>query len=144
MGRPSLRPTGSTGDGFARLTLQGSIDARQTIALRVTTAAGTRVALLHLRPGQNSPINLDRSPVPSHPGQISSQQVYSSPSSRFGLPVLAVSGDRATVLSYEGDRVDATSTDRYEMRVQVDLGTGAARPGPRRRVSAMRAPTCHR
>ncbi len=119
-----------TGDGFARLTLQGQIGDEQILAVRVNTAAGSNRALIRLRPGVRSKINIDPIGSGNYPHVLSEQTIYSSNSWLFGLPAIAMSFDDASILSYEGDRANPTDyQSRYEMRLQVDGSTGAVTGG---------------
>jgi hypothetical protein len=122
------------GDGFARITLNGSIDRDQVIAVEAATGEGTTTALVRVRVGPPSPINVPPQNTTDYPGVLSLSTIYSSDSYQFGLPTCAVSGDRTTAVVYEGDRSDPFAYDRYELRLQHDaltgLVTGGAAPEP--------------
>ncbi|HEX5139025.1 MAG TPA: hypothetical protein VFY93_18795, partial [Planctomycetota bacterium] len=89
------------GDGFARITVSGAIDAEQVIAIEADTPEGDVTALIRVRIGPPSPINVDAGFRTDYPGVISVDTIYSSDSYQFGLPVCAISGDRTTVVTYE-------------------------------------------
>ena len=119
----------STGDGFARLTLLGAVSQDQVIAVRAQTPRGNETVLIQLRLGPVSSVNVSaQRPTPA--GFVkSSATLYSSDSWQFGLPTVATSGDRSTVVVYEGDEGDRFSAQRYEMRLQYDDTTGAVTGG---------------
>ncbi|MBL8735829.1 MAG: hypothetical protein JNL12_05320, partial [Planctomycetes bacterium] len=106
------------GDGLARLTLSGRIKQDQLLAVR---GDDDRLTLVEIVVGPESPINrpVSQDPTP----QPSRQTLYSSDSLRFGLPSLAVSGDRTSIVCYEGDRADPFAFQRYELRLQHEHAT---------------------
>ncbi|MCK6479926.1 MAG: hypothetical protein L6R43_07185 [Planctomycetes bacterium] len=116
------------GDGFGRLGLRGSIDRPQVLVLRSEAGKRRSTALVRLSIGPESDINLAARGGADVPGVTDARTLYSSDSWMFGLPTAAVSGDRVTVLAYEGDRADPTRYQRYEMRLQVD-GAGTVTGG---------------
>jgi hypothetical protein len=117
------------GDGFAAITVRGAITSDQVLAFRTTTAEGTTTALVCLDIGPPSSIN-DAAPLPpDYPGVLDDLVLYSSDSWAFGLPAIAVSGDRTSIVTYEGDRADPYGVGRYEMRLQHDALTGAVTGG---------------
>jgi hypothetical protein len=117
------------GDGFARITLSGSIEDEQVIAIECETPDGDVTALVRLRIGPESPINVDPNGNSDYPGVLDVDTIYSSDSYQFGMPVCAISGDRTTVVTYEGDGADPFRYDRYEMRLQHDRATGLVTGG---------------
>ncbi len=117
------------GDGFARITVSGAIDADQVIAIEAETPEGDVTALIRVRIGPESPINVAPGFRTDYPGVVSIGTIYSSDSYQFGLPVCAISGDRTTVVAYEGDASDPYRYDRYEMRLQHDRVTGLVTGG---------------
>ncbi len=119
----------SNGDGFARVTMRGAIDSEQILAIETSSEGETTTALVRVRIGLPSEINLPPVIGGDYPGVLATLDVYSSDSWAFGQPVVAVSGDRATIAAYEGDQTDPWSGIRYEMRMQVDLLTGAVTGG---------------
>jgi len=122
------------GDGFARITVSGSIDSEQVLAIEAETPDGDVTALVRLRIGPESPINVDPKGNTDYPGVLDLDTIYSSDSYQFGMPVCAISGDRTTIVTYEGDGSDPYRYDRYEMRLQHDrttgIVTGGASPEP--------------
>ena len=96
----------SNGDGFARFTLRGQIDADQVIAIEADTGEGKSTALVCVRIGPVSEINLQPHFTGDYPGILDETTIYSSDSYLFGLPTVAVSGDRTSLVVYEGDRAN--------------------------------------
>jgi hypothetical protein len=80
-----------------------------------------RLTLVEIVVGPESPINRPVSEDPTP--QPSRHTLYSSDSLRFGLPSLAVSGDRTSIVCYEGDRADPYGFQRYELRLQHEQAT---------------------
>lgn len=119
----------ATGDGFARVTVSGSVAREQVIAVEARTDVGRTTALVAIRIGPVSDINLEETPHGNYPGVLDEQTIYSSDSWRFGLPTIAVSGDRTSIVVYEGDQADEFAQQRYEMRLQHDGATGAVTGG---------------
>ncbi|MHC4547851.1 MAG: hypothetical protein ACYTEZ_03660 [Planctomycetota bacterium] len=117
------------GDGFARVTASGLIATEQVIAVEAATPQGRTVALVAIRIGPPSSINLPKASGSDYPGVLREQTLYSSDSWRFGLPTVAVSGDRTSIVVYEGDQADPFAHQRYEMRLQQDHATGAVTGG---------------
>jgi len=119
----------SNGDGFARFTVRGEIDRDQVLACEVDDGARKATALVRIRIGPASKINLAAGFSGDHPGVISEETLYSSDSWHFGLPTIAVSGDRTSIVVYEGDRSDRFKPVRFELRMQHDAATGAVTGG---------------
>lgn len=115
----------ASGDGFVRLSLQGRIKDDQVLAV---VADGETVSLIEITIGQRSEINRPGSGEETQDGVVSRQAIYSSNAPQFGLPTVAVSGDRTSIVCYEGDH-GAQSTQRLEMRLQHAAGTGAVTGG---------------
>jgi hypothetical protein len=129
-GRSSRGPWLDThGDGFGRITVRGSITRDQVLAVETDTGSGPCTALVRLRIGAPSAINLAAAPAGDYPGILDETTLYSSNSWMFGLPTAAVSGDRTSVVFYEGDLGDPDAWGRYEMRIQHDTATGAVTGG---------------
>lgn len=108
------------GDGFARLTLSGSIAQDQELLVQAETPRGIETALVRVRVGARSPINVETQSGAPAPFVLEQRTLYSSDSWMFGLPTCATSGDRTSVVVYEGDEGNMWSPNRYEMRLQVD------------------------
>lgn len=120
------------GTGLARLTVRGSVDHGQTLAFTsevpvpgdTTGKTQQETVLVDITIGALSPINTAASNATNDPDVVSDTAIYSSDSWNFGIPAVAVSGDRTSVVVYEGDRADPTSNARYELRLQHDAATG--------------------
>ncbi len=119
----------SHGDGFARLTLTGAVEGEQIVAVSTESGRGEVTALVRLRIGEPSPINLSEQTAGDYPGVLDALTLYSSDSYRFGLPTVAVSGDRTSIVCYEGDRADRENFARFELRLQHDGATDAVTGG---------------
>ena len=117
------------GDGFARFTCGGTIDRDQVIAVEVDDGREKTTALVRVRIGPPSPINLGSLTGGDDPEILESTPLYSSDSWSFGLPTCAVAGDATSVVVYEGDRGDPFAFGRYELRLQYAHGTGAVTGG---------------
>ena len=129
-GRQSRGPwLDAVGDGFARLTLRGQIEEEQILALEANDGGGAGLALIRLRIGPASAINVAALSEGDHPDIASDEVIYSSDAWAFGLPTAAVSGDRTSIVVYEGDRADPQNYARYEMRLQHDAVTGLVTGG---------------
>ena len=108
------------GDGFARLTLRGSITADQVLLFQVQLPTGVANLGVRISLGAASVINVGASQVNFRPGTTTST-IYSSDSFGFGLPALAVSGDRYTIAAYDSD----SNNVRRRQWLQVATATGA-------------------
>ena len=117
------------GDGFARVSLRGSIDRDQVLAVAASVGGEQTTFLLRVRLGPPSAINVAATSGGDYPGVLLDQTIYSSDSWMFGLPTIAVSGDRTSVVCYEGDRADPFRYERYELRLQHDALTSAVTGG---------------
>lgn len=118
--------TRASGSGFVRLTIQGRITANQVLAVHTE---GTGVAVVEIAIGAASPINRVPGTEPELPSVIARDTILSSDSWQFGTPTVAVSGDRTSVVCYQGDLASPTSPQRYEQRLQHDVTTGAVTGG---------------
>jgi hypothetical protein len=129
--------TSSEGSGFSRLSVRGQIERTQVFAFetvaptpgQTTGEPARQTALVEVAIGPASPINSHAATGNNHPDIVDDDVVYSSDSWRFGMPAIAVSGDRSSVVVYEGDRGTPTGENRYEMRLQHDRTTGAVTGG---------------
>jgi hypothetical protein len=117
------------GDGFAHVRMRGSIERDQILAVAADVDGEQTTILLRVRLGLPSVINVAAQGGADYPGVLLEQTIYSSNSWRFGLPTIAVSGDRTSVVCYEGDRAEAFRPERYELRLQHDALTGAVTGG---------------
>ncbi len=119
----------ASGDGFARMSLTGSIADDQVLAVRAKAGGGVRTCLVHLRIGPPSEINEVETTAGDYSGVQSTTTLYSSDSWWFALPTVATSGDRISIVTYDGDRTESWHDQRYEVRLQYDPATGAVTGG---------------
>ncbi|MHC4449495.1 MAG: hypothetical protein ACYS0E_05025 [Planctomycetota bacterium] len=124
------------GDGFVRVSIGGSITEDQELRLEVEEGGQIIEAIVRVRVGPRSEINLDSPARGSYDGILEESTIYSSNSWRFGLPTAARSGDRTSIVVYEGDQADPFRFERYELRLQHDAGTGAVTGGGAEEPSA--------
>ena len=117
------------GDGFVRVSFTGSIEADQRFEIEVEEGGAVVRAELRLVLGPVSEINLESPTRGEYDGILAEQTIYSSNSWRFGLPTAARSGDRTSIVVYEGDQADPFRFERYELRLQHDGATGAVTGG---------------
>jgi hypothetical protein len=117
--------TRAAGSGFARLTIQGRVTQGQLLAVR---SEGRGIATVEIAIGERSEINRAEGVEPE-PDVISRTTIYSSASWQFGRPTVAVSGDRTSVVVYEGDRARPDGEARFEQRLQHDAVSGAVTGG---------------
>ncbi|MCU0726123.1 MAG: hypothetical protein MUE73_10085 [Planctomycetes bacterium] len=119
----------SHGDGFARIGISGRIEEEQVLVLAAESGEGTATAVIRLGIGEPSPINLSEQSAGDYPGLLETRALYSSDSPMFGLPTVAVSGNRTSIVCYEGDRGDRGNYARYELRLQHDRALDAVTGG---------------
>lgn len=118
------------GDGFARMTVSGRIQAEQVLIANVPRdgqtplRCGVRVAI-----GSSSVINLPNVIAPPDNPTITSTDIYSSDSWYFGLPAIAVSGDRVSFVAYDGDAATDPYGNRLRRWLQYDSSTGQVSGG---------------
>ncbi len=112
------------GDGFARLDLRGEIEQEQVFAIRAPNqnggffTIGVRMQLAAFP----SAINLE--PIAVEDEILTETCIYSSDSWHFGLPAIAVSGDRYSVVTYDGNPDNPNSYDRKRRWLQYEPATG--------------------
>lgn len=129
-GRASRGPwLDAWGDGFARITVRGEIDEDLELLAQADDGRGAGEVVVRIRVGEPSQINLAAASEGDHPGVLDETTLYSSDSWMFGLPTIAVSGDRTSIVCYEGDRQDPTLWTRYEMRLQHEANTDVVTGG---------------
>ncbi len=116
----------ASGEGFCRLTLQGRITEEQSFAIWTD---GGGVTVVEVEVGFASEINRLPAVEPEPPSVLSRETIHSSASWQFGLPTVARSGDRTSIVCYEGDRQQPNTPSRYEQRLQHDAQTGAVTGG---------------
>ncbi|MHC4940277.1 MAG: hypothetical protein ACYTHK_15135 [Planctomycetota bacterium] len=112
------------GDGFVRMTIGGSIADDQELRVEVEEDGDVVEAIVRIRIGPSSQINLESPARGTYDGILDEQTIYSSNSWRFGLPTAARSGDRTSIVVYEGDQADPFRFERYEVRLQHDASNG--------------------
>ncbi|MEN8151207.1 MAG: hypothetical protein ABFS86_15430, partial [Planctomycetota bacterium] len=117
------------GDGFARITLRGRVENDQVIAVETEDEERTSTAIVRIRIGPESEINRAPAEGDEYPGVLDDKTLYSSDSWMFGLPTIAVSGDRTSVVCYEGDRATPRNYARFEMRLQHEAASGLVTGG---------------
>ncbi len=123
------------GDGFARFTVRGNIERDHIIAVEADDGDGRTRALVRVRIGPSSEINAAAGSGGDYPDVVEEATLYSSDSFSFGLPTIAVSGDRTSIVCYEGDRADPRTYARFEMRMQVDHESGEVTGGGSAEIS---------
>lgn len=116
----------ASGDGFARLSIQGRIQADQVLAVE-SAGGGTSLVMIEL--GPRSVINQEPNGDPENPHVVARDTIYSSDAWTFAFPAVAVSGDRTTIVTYDGDRTHGMLPQRYEVRMQHDAATGQVTGG---------------
>ncbi|MBL8751479.1 MAG: hypothetical protein JNK78_20155 [Planctomycetes bacterium] len=114
----------ANGDGFARVTLQGRIKGDQVIAVDVDDA----VTIVVVEVGPRSGINRPDSEEGTDVSVVDRRVIYSSDSPMFGLPTVAVSGNRTSVVCYDGG-TEFGNVSRYELRLQHEAATNAVTGG---------------
>ena len=146
------------GDGFARLTIYGSIAQDQTLILEREADGRKTHAAVTLRIGPPSAANPSFQVASAYPGLVTRTALFSSEAPLFGLPAIAGSGDRVSVVCYDSTYTGAPSgggggvpapqpgalglprglasaqcviqgVERQQRRLQLDVTTGAATMG---------------
>ncbi|MCA8917046.1 MAG: hypothetical protein KDB90_16775 [Planctomycetes bacterium] len=118
------------GDGVLALAVRGSISASKVLIFETTTSSGTEVIAVRIKIGGYSSINIVGGPG-TGAGVISRNTIYSSNESGFGLPAIAVSGNRYSCTAYDG----SYSQGRMRTWLQYDAQTGAVTGGEASSVS---------
>jgi len=116
----------ATGDGMVRVVVQGRITQDQVLVVQSDTSGAV---VVEIAIGAASEINRDPGTEPDVPGVIARDVVYSSDSWAFGIPTVATSGDRTSIVCYEGDRLNPVGLGRYELRLQHTAATGTVTGG---------------
>lgn len=117
------------GDGFARATVRGRVSQGQVLLARVPLAGGEIELGIRISVGNTSAINLAAgNPYGFRPG-MSTTDVYSSKALQFGLPAIAVSGDRYSLVTYDGDPNSSDYVTRRRKWLQMDAASGAVTGG---------------
>lgn len=117
------------GDGFARVTVRGRISKEQVLVAKAPLFGGEINLGIRISIGSVSAINLSAAnPQGFRPG-VTTTDIYSSESWQFGLPSIAVSGDRYSVVMYDGDPNTNNYTYRKRRWLQMDTQTSAVTGG---------------
>ncbi len=119
----------ATGDGFSRITFRGNISNEQVVVVSVPRANDVINIGVRLRIGNQSAINVIVPAIAGTPPGMTSQTIFSSDSWQFGLPAIAVSGDRYSVAAYDGDPTQSSYTTRKRQWLQYDAQTSAVTGG---------------
>lgn len=117
------------GDGFSRVTVRGNISAEQVLIARVPLNNDVIDIGIRVRIGNSSAINLSAGNPQGFRAGMTTTDLYSSDSPQFGLPSLALSGDRYSVVAYDGDPTTQTYVDRNRRWLQLDTTTSAVTGG---------------
>jgi len=138
---PGVDNTGAwinvTGDGFARVGISGRIDQNQVIVIEVPQPEGGKETIgVEIVIGPPSDITVVEAPVDGDADVKSDQTIYSSDSWHFGLPAIATSGDRVSVVAYDGNAADPDAWERRRRWLQVDTATQAVTGGEASSTSA--------
>jgi hypothetical protein len=124
------------GDGFARCTVRGKISDEQVLIVQVPRANDVVNIGIRISIGNESAINLKGSQTEGARPGTTWKDIYSSDSLQFGLPAIAVSGDRYSVAAYDGDPQSEYYVDRNRVWLQVDSTTGNVTGGVAQAASA--------
>lgn len=115
----------AAGDGVLGMTVRGSINSTQVLVFETITSHGSEFIAVRLRIGGHSDINMGL--YGRNPGTVKSQQtIYSSDDHGFGLPAIAVSGDRYSVTCYDGNATTGRNRVWLQMNAQTSAVTGGA------------------
>ena len=114
------------GEGFARVSVHGTITADQVLAVEVGDGPVDVVAIAI---GPRSAIRRPDQDTTNLPAGMTRTTLYSSAAWQFGMPAVAVSGDRTSVVCYEGDQQRPEYGERFELRLQHDAATGQVTGG---------------
>lgn len=111
-------------EGNASVTVRGRIRFNQVLVFEATTSLGVELIAVRLVIGVSSQIRLWNTSLPVA-GTISHSTIYSTDDAGFGLPAIAVSGDRYSVVAYQG----GGANQRTRRWLQLDAQTGAVTGG---------------
>lgn len=116
------------GDGFSRVTVRGSIATDQVLMVQVPRDGQAVLNIgVRLRIGNPSQINLPNFAAPQPRPGMTTTPIFSSSSWHFGLPAIAVSGDRYSLVTYDGDA--GSYGQRKRRWLQLDSTTSAVTGG---------------
>lgn len=117
-----------TGDGFSRVTVRGNISSDQVLLVRVPRDNLPALDIgVRVRIGNQSSINLPNFVAPGPRPGMTTTPIYSSNSWYCGLPAIAVSGDRYSVVTYDGD--PNTYGQRQRRWLQLDTQSSTVTGG---------------
>src|SRR5690606_3700519 len=105
---------------FSRVTVRGNIAAEQVLVARVPTNNGSLDIGIRVGIGAVSAINLSPGNPQGFRAGMTTSNLFSSDSPQFGLPSLALSGDRYSVVAYDGDPDSQNYVDRNRRWLQLD------------------------
>lgn len=120
-----------TGDGFSRVTVRGNISQSQVLLVRVPRDNQPPLNIgIRIRIGNQSAINLPNFAAPAPHPAMTTTAIYSTNSWYAGLPAIAVSGDRYSVVTYDGDNADYGQRQRRWLQLdgQTQAVTGGEAP----------------
>lgn len=108
-----------TGDGLARIAIRGSVWRQNDFLFRCESSAGVDLIAFRVALGPFSEISLGVMSTSTVPLK-SETVVYSSNEQGFGLPAIGVSGDRYSLVAYEGS---AAARSRRWLQMDAQSGT---------------------
>lgn len=118
------------GDGFTRVTISGRIDDDQVLVVRIPQPEGGYETIgVEVVVGPPSDINIEPVEIVDTPEIKQEETIYSSDSWHFGLPAIAVNGDRVTVVAYDGNASDPYAWERNRRWLQWDKDTSVVTGG---------------
>jgi len=113
-----------TGDGFSRVTVRGNINTDQVLIVRVPRDNQPDLDIgVRVRIGNQSAINLPNFAAPGTRPGMTTTPIYSSNSWYCGLPAIAVSGDRFSVVTYDGDQNTYGQRQRRWLQLDAQAST---------------------
>ncbi|NUQ36166.1 MAG: hypothetical protein HUU29_14625, partial [Planctomycetaceae bacterium] len=123
-----------TGDGFSQITIDGAVTRDQIFSIEVPNSSMTdeddRSIGIRLTVGEATVINQAEQSATVTADAEFSKLVYSSDSYQFGLPTIAVSGDRYSFAAYDGDGADAYNwSQRKRVWFQYDQASDSLTGG---------------
>ena len=119
------------GDGFVRITVTGRIQTQQVLICKVPMEGQNLRVGIRVSIGNSSVINLPNLALPGDHPTATKTAIFSSDSWQFGLPSIAVSGDRYSVVCYDGSPTDPSDFygERLRRWLQHDASTGVTTGG---------------
>ncbi len=114
----------TSGDGLARIEVRGAIARSQVLLFETSTSQGKELIAVRLKIGGSSDININAWQSPTA-GTLSRATIFSSNENGFGLPAIAVSGDRYSVTAYDSEPAQG----RVRRWLQQDATSGVVTGG---------------